>query len=119
MNNNKAIILFAYGTAIYIILKKAYKEGHTGIPEPQLLAPPTYLYGILALATDFLGGIATFIAIALTFSLMWAYQDLESGKTTLGRFSGTVLAPKVKGPQKRVATKRAANTAQKPVPKVR
>lgn len=114
---NKSVILFAYGTALYLILRKAYQEGHTGIPEPSLLAAPTYLYGILALAENFVGGIATFMAISLTFGLMWAYQDLQDGKTTLGAFMGNTLAPKVKAPHKRTADVRNKN-AQQMLPKV-
>jgi len=114
---NKAVVLFAYGTAVYFILRKAYQEGHTGIPEPSLLAPPTYLYGILALSADFLGALPVVIAVALTFALIWGYQDLESGATTIGRFAGTVLAPKVKSSEKRTADKRNTNS-QKQVPKV-
>jgi len=118
---NKAVILFSYGTAVYLILRKAYQEGHTGIPEPQLLGPPTYLYGILALAEDAIGGVATMIAVALTFSLSWAYQDIADGKTPLGRFAGTALAPGVKPRSKRTATarnKEAGKTPPKNVPKV-
>lgn len=114
---NKAVILFAYGTALYLILRKAYQEGHTGIPEPSLLAPPTYLYGILALSESFIGGVATFMAISLTFGLMWAYQDLQTGNTTLGKFMGNSLAPKVKSAQKRTADVRNANANQR-IPKV-
>jgi hypothetical protein len=114
---NKAVILFAYGTALYLILRKAYQEGHTGIPEPSLLAPPTYLYGILALAESFVGGIATFMAISLTFGLMWGYQDLQNGTTTVGKIVGGALAPKVKAPQKRTADTRNKNATQQ-IPKV-
>lgn len=114
---NKAVVLMAYGTAVYFILRKAYQEGHTGIPEPSLLAPPTYLYGILALSADFLGTLPVVIAVALTFSLMWAYQDLEKGTTVAGRFAGTVLAPKVKSAERRTAEKRNTN-AQQRMPKV-
>ena len=114
---NKAVVLFAYGTAVYFILRKAYQEGHTGIPEPSLLAPPTYLYGILALAADFAGGFPVFIAVALTFGLMWGYQDMADGATTAGRFAGTVIAPKLKSQEKRTADSRNAN-ASKQMPKV-
>jgi hypothetical protein len=114
---NKAVVLFAYGTAVFFILRKAYQEGHTGIPEPSLLAPPTYLYGILALSADFLGTFPVVIAVALTFGLMWGYQDMADGKTVNGRFIGTVLAPKIKSSEKRTAQKRNTN-AQKQVPKV-
>lgn len=114
---NKAVVLFAYGTAVYFILRKAYQEGHTGIPEPSLLAPPTYLYGMLALSSDFLGSLPVVIAVALTFSLMWGFQDMADGKTPNGRFIGTVLAPKVKSSQKRTADKRNTN-AQQRMPKV-
>ena len=114
---NKSVILFSYGTALYLILRKAYQEGHTGIPEPSLIAPPTYLYGILALATDFVGGVAVMIAIGLTFGLMYAYADLQTGATTVGKLVGGALAPKVKAPAKRVADARNANAAQR-TPKV-
>jgi hypothetical protein len=113
----KAVILFSFGTAVYLILKKAYQEGHTGIPEPQLLAPPVYLYGILALMSDFLDTLPTILAVALTVSLVWAYQDLETGSTTVGRFAGTVLAPNVQGKEKRTANTRNKN-AQQRIPKV-
>jgi len=113
----KALVLASFGTAVYFILRKAYQEGHTGIPEPQLLGPPVYLYAILALGVDIVGDFAVWAAVALTFGLIWAYQDLETGATTLGRFAGSVLAPKVQSKEKRTAKTRNTN-AQKMVPKV-
>lgn len=113
----KAVILFSFGTAVYIILKKAYSEGHTGIPEPQLLGPPAYLYGLLALSADFLGALPAVLAVGLTVSLLWAYQDIGNGTTTAGRFASSVLAPNVKPQAKRTAQQRNANAGQR-IPKV-
>jgi len=113
----KALILASFGTALYLILRKAYQEGHTGIPEPQLIGPPVYLYALLALAADIVGDFAVWLAAALTVGLIWAYQDLETGSTTLGRFAGSVLAPKVQSKEKRTAKQRNVNAGQK-IPKV-
>jgi len=113
----KALILASFGTAVYLILRKAYQEGHTGIPEPQLIGPPVYLYGILALSADIVGDFAVWAAVALTVGLVWAYQDLETGATTLGRLAGNALAPQVQSKQKQTAKTRNANANQR-IPKV-
>lgn len=65
----KAFILFLYGLTLYITLKAWYDEGNQGLPEPGQIAPASWLFGILALAADFLEGLPVILAAALTFAL--------------------------------------------------
>lgn len=68
----KPLILALYGVALYFILRSYYKNtGETGLPNPRALAAPTYLYGILALTSDFLGGVPIVLAGGLTVALIW------------------------------------------------
>lgn len=60
-----------YATAMYFVLKRYYAAGNTGIPNPQTMVGPTYLYIILALASDFFGGAAGFIGAGLTVAMIW------------------------------------------------
>jgi len=67
----KALILVFFGTALYFVLKNYYKNPqNTGIPSPSAFVGPTYLYAILALISDFMGGLPIAIAAGLTFALI-------------------------------------------------
>lgn len=74
----KSLILFLYVVAIFFILRNYYAQKdssgtpvNTGMPNPQVLTAPTYLYAILALTADFLEGFPIVLALALTVSLIW------------------------------------------------
>lgn len=68
----KGVILVLFGTAIYFVLRSYYKNPtNQGIPNPRALVGPVYLYAILALVSDFLGGFPIVIAAALTLALIW------------------------------------------------
>ena len=64
----KSLILFLFVIAVYISLSH---EKITGMPSPRKIAPAVYLYGSLALASDFLGGFPVAIAAILTAGLWW------------------------------------------------
>lgn len=66
----KALILMLYGVALTFVLKNYYKT-ESGLPTPTVIRNPTYLYGILALASDFLEGFPVVIAAGLTVALIW------------------------------------------------
>jgi hypothetical protein len=67
---NKALILFLYGTTLYITVSRWYKAGNSGMPDPKVIGPASYLFGILALAADFLEGLPVVLALGLTFILL-------------------------------------------------
>jgi hypothetical protein len=64
----KSLILFLFIVAVYTSLMN---EKVTGMPNPRKIAPAVYLYGSLALASDFLGGLPVVIAAMLTVGLWW------------------------------------------------
>lgn len=64
-----------YGVALYFVLKAYYAEGNSGLPNPRALMAPTYLYGILALSSDFLEGFPIVLAAGLTVALIWQTQN--------------------------------------------
>lgn len=64
----KSLILFLFIVAVYVSLSND-KTG--GMPNPRTVAPAVYLYGSLALASDFLGGLPVAIAAMLTVALWW------------------------------------------------
>ena len=66
---NKALVLFLYGVTLYITLSRWYGAGNSGMPEPKVVAPASYLFGILALTADFLEGLPVILAAAFTFIL--------------------------------------------------
>lgn len=72
--NRKAIILLLYGVALFIILRQYYKT-NSGLPSPQTIRNPTYLYALLALATDIIGGAGIVIAGGATVALAWQAQN--------------------------------------------
>jgi hypothetical protein len=73
----KGYILFLYGIALFIVCRRYYKT-NSGLVDPSVIAPTTYLYGILAIASSFLEGLPVVIATGLTVSLYWT----DSKKST-------------------------------------
>lgn len=65
----KSLILFLFIVAVYISLSNDKSKGT--LPNPRTVAPAVYLYGSLALASDFLGGLPVVIAAMLTVALWW------------------------------------------------
>lgn len=82
MKANKPILLFLYGVALYFVLKQYYKNGHAGLPEPQIIRNPTYLYGLLAIVSDFTAGLTVPIAAGLTVALIWQTNNQTSKQKT-------------------------------------
>lgn len=70
-----------YGVALYFVLQSYYREGNTGLPNPRVLMAPTYLYGILTLASDFLEGFPVVLAGGLTVALIWQAQSQKQNAT--------------------------------------
>lgn len=58
-----------------MILRKYYAEGNSGMPNPKVIANPTYLYGILILASDVVGGLPIVLALGLTVALIWQTEN--------------------------------------------
>lgn len=79
---NKSLILLLYGVALFFVLKKWYSEGNSGLPDPQVVRNPSYLYGILALSADFLEGLPVVLVAALTVSLIWQLNNSKNQTTT-------------------------------------
>lgn len=73
--SSKALILFMYLVAVYLVIHRWYKNGGQGMPYPTTITAPSYLYGALALTSDFTGGLTTVLAVGLTFGL---YQRIKS-----------------------------------------
>lgn len=84
----KPFILFLYGTALFWILRSYYKDpANTGMPRPQTLSAPTYLYGILSLASDFTGGFTVPLAAGLTVALIWQTQTKDKSQSNQNRIT--------------------------------
>lgn len=66
---SKAFLLFLYGISVYITLDAWYKNGNSGMPDPAVIAPATWLFAILALASDFLEGLPIILGAASTVIL--------------------------------------------------
>lgn len=66
----KPVIIFLFGVTLFITLNSWYKQGHSGAPDPSVIAPAAYLFGILALTADFLEGLPVILAAATTF-ILW------------------------------------------------
>lgn len=95
-----------YGVALFFILQKYYKNGNSGLPSPTALTAPTYLYGILALSSDFLDNFPIVLAAGLTVALIWQAQSsptaTPTGKTTPAKTSvspTTSIPPGLTGPE--------------------
>lgn len=92
----KPFILMLYGVALYWILREYYKDpANLGMPQPKVLASPTYLYGILALASDFTGGFTIPLAAGLTVSLIWQTnaKSVTAPSATSPPFKSVNLTP--------------------------
>lgn len=74
----KSLILLMYSVVVYFILRKWYAQGNTGIPNPQILVGPTYLYGILALSADFADNLPIVIGAGMTFAFILQAQSQPS-----------------------------------------
>jgi H+/gluconate symporter-like permease len=75
------------------------------LPNPAAVAGPTYLYGILALTSGFLGGLPIWIGAGMTIALIW-----QSQKTPVQP------ATKPSTPQSQVANQNSKNTTAYPGP---
>ena len=73
----KALILFLYAVALYFSVRNWYNAGNSGLPNPTILAAPTYLYSALALASDFTGDFTIPIAAGLTLTLIWNSKKVQ------------------------------------------
>lgn len=74
-----------YGVALSIILKRWYDAGNSGLPKPDVIVAPSYLYGVLALTSDFLEGLPVVLAAGLTAGLYYAVHPskaVPAGKPT-------------------------------------
>lgn len=71
----KGAIILLMGVALYFVLKNYYAQGNQGIPNPETVMPAFYLYGLLALSTEFLDNFPVILAAALTVALIWRVQD--------------------------------------------
>lgn len=79
----KAAILFMFATALYFVLRSWYSQpGNGGIPNPRAVVGPVYLYAILALIADFLGGLPIVLAAGLTIALVWQAEKQKAPATT-------------------------------------
>lgn len=76
--NSKSFVITLYGIALFLILSRWYKAGGSGLPEPRLIVAPSYLYGVLALTSDFLEGLPVVLAAGLTFGLAIAVHPQPS-----------------------------------------
>lgn len=69
-----------FGIANVIILKRWYAAGNGGLPHPQVIAAPAYLYGVLALASEFLQGLPVVLSVGLTVGLWYAVHPAQAKK---------------------------------------
>lgn len=76
----KPLLIFMYGIAVYFILRSWYSQGNTGLPRPNILVGPTYLYSILTLASDFAENIPVLIGAGLTLALIIQAQNAGVSK---------------------------------------
>lgn len=82
----KAYLLLLYSISLYITLNAWYKQGNSGVPDPTVIAPATYVFALLLLAANFLDGLPAIIGTSMTFILyLRAHGENPSGvksKTT-------------------------------------
>lgn len=78
---SKALVIFLYGVTLYITLSRWYGAGNSGLPEPRVVAPASWLFGILALTADFLEGLPVILAAALTF-ILYLERPASTGRVT-------------------------------------
>lgn len=79
----KPFILFAYGIALYFVLRAWYQQsGNSGIPNPKVIGAPTYLYAILALVSDFTAGFTVPLTAGITVALAFRANNTTKQTTT-------------------------------------
>lgn len=86
----KAYLLLLYSVSLYITLNAWYKQGNSGVPDPTVIAPATYVFALLLLASNFLDGLPAIIGTSLTFLLYLR----EHGENPSG--AKTMTTPKIK-----------------------
>jgi hypothetical protein len=74
----KSYLLLLYSISLFITLKAWYKQGNSGMPDPTVIGPATYLFALLLLSANFLGGLAPILGTSMTFLLYLR----EHGQTT-------------------------------------
>jgi hypothetical protein len=89
--SNKAFILSMYLVALFIILKNYYNKGNSGMPYPTTITAPSYLYGVLALTSDFTEGLSGVLAAGLTLALF--YRTHMTGNDPISIKTGPGNAP--------------------------
>jgi len=89
--SHKGLIMMLYGVALTIILSRYYKAGNSGLPKPDQITAPSYLYGVLALTGSFLGALPTVLAAGLTLGLYYyTHPNAESAEAkSFDAFGGT------------------------------
>ena len=112
--SNKALILSLYFVALFIILRNYYtNEQGAGMPPPQLITAPSYLYGVLGITADITGGLSAVLAAGLTLGLFYRIQQNKA----LFQKQQEKKATAKTTPQKKVAStvpyQIRASTAQK------
>jgi chromate transport protein ChrA len=103
----KAIIVVMWGIALGIILNGYYRSGNSGLPNPRSIAAPSYLYGVLAISSEFLEGLPVVLAVGLTAALFYRTNPALAG-----------TSPDAK-PTKGKPNAVPKNKAGKPVPQTR
>lgn len=79
----KAYLLLLYSISLYITLSAWYKQGNTGVPDPTVIAPATYVFALLLLAANFLDGLPAILGTSMTFILyLRAHGKNPSGAST-------------------------------------
>lgn len=104
---SKAIVVVMWGIALGIILQRYYRVGNSGLPNPRTIAAPSYLYGVLALTSEFLEGLPVVLSVGLTAALFYMTDPKLAGSSP--------DAKKPKGKPNAVPR----NQAGKPVPQTR
>ena len=89
----KPLLIFMYGIAVYFILRSWYAQGNTGLPRPNILVGPTYLYSILTLASDFAENIPVLIGAGLTLALIVQAQNAGVSKGKSGTGTTPIKVP--------------------------
>jgi hypothetical protein len=76
----KAYLLLLYSVSLFITLNAWYKQGNSGVPDPSVIAPATYVFALLLLAANFLDGLPAIIGTSMTFILyLRAHGENPSG----------------------------------------
>jgi hypothetical protein len=96
----KAYLLFLYAITLYITLNAWYKQGNSGIPDPAVVGPSTYLFALLLLTSNFVGGISAILGTSMTFLI---YQRAHGTANTTQQPKPTGASPKA--PQLKLGAK--------------